>query len=57
MNFDPFDDYGDTESWDALEEASLIASHVDVLRGSSGIFELVPYTSFGRWCRELSAVF
>ena len=35
MNFDPFDEYGDNELWDALEEASLIASHADVLRGSS----------------------
>ena len=35
MNFDPFDENGDNELWDALEEASLIASHADVLRGSS----------------------
>ena len=35
MNFDPFDEYGDNELWDALEEASLITSHADVLRGSS----------------------
>ena len=25
MNFDPFDEYGDNELWDALEEASLTA--------------------------------
>ena len=35
MNFDPFDENGDNELWDALEEASLITSHADVLRGSS----------------------
>ena len=35
MNFDPFDEYGDNELWYALEEASLITSHADVLRGSS----------------------
>ena len=35
MNFDPFDEYADNELWGAQQEASLIASPADVLRGSS----------------------